>query len=389
MKLYFEDKPEINQEEIRQGIRFSVEQDRRNLQDFTYKFKKTASNDNFYEPVDNDDWTTGFWTGELWLDFEHSGDECFKKAALIQIDNFYQRILTKHNVDHHDMGFLYSLSCVAGYKLTGSETGKKAALLAADQLISRYHEKGGFIQAWGSMQDQNNYRLIIDCLLNLPLLYWASDITGDEIYKDIAKKHITTTINNVIREDNSSWHTFYFDPETGEPSHGATHQGYRDGSAWARGQAWGIYGLALSYRYTRNEEYKEIFQNITNFFLGRLPKDMIPYWDLEFTDGSEEPRDSSAAAIAACGMLEMSKYLSEDQSKYYSGIARKIMKSLFDHYAVKDFNTSNGLLLHGVYGKSSPYNDCRSNGVDECNPWGDYFYLEALTRLSRDWELYW
>lgn len=228
-----------------------------------------------------------------------TGKDIYKKAGEIQIDSFLNRIENKIEVDHHDMGFLYSPSCVAGYKLTGNETGRKAAILAADQLIRRFHPVGNFIQAWGAMDAPENYRLIIDCLLNLPLLYWASEETGDPKYRDIAEKHIHTAVANVIREDHSTWHTFFFDMKTGAPDHGATCQGYRDGSAWARGQAWGIYGMALAYKYTEREEYIQKFRDVTDFFLAHLPKDMVPFWDLEFTDGDDQPRDSSSASIAA------------------------------------------------------------------------------------------
>ncbi len=385
----FEENVLISDNEIDQAIDFCIAQDKKILPDFTLKFKKAYSVDNFYEGTENRDWTTGFWTGELWLDYENSGDEAFKKAANIQIDSFLKRIQQLEDVDHHDMGFLFSPSCVAGYKLTGNETSKKAALLAADHLIGRYHPIGEYIQAWGSMDSPDNCRLIIDCLLNLPLLYWASEITGDGKYKEIAEKHIHTTLKNVIREDYSTWHTFYFDLNTGEPSHGATCQGYRDGSAWARGQAWGIYGIALSYGYTRKAEYLDLFRKVTDFFLQALPQDMVPYWDLEFIEGTEQPRDSSSASIAACGMLEMAKFLEKDEKAYYNGLAGKIIKSLYDNYAVKDHKTSNGLVLHSTYSNRSPYNTCNHYGVDECNTWGDYFYLEALTRLKKDWKLYW
>jgi len=388
-RLMFDNKKDINSEEINEAIDICIKQDMHILPNFTDKFKKAYSVNQFYEPVENEDWTAGFWTGELWLAYENSGEECFRKAAEVQIDSFMNRIEKKISVDHHDMGFLYSPSCVAGYKLVENKTGKTAALLAADQLISRYHPIREYIQAWGSMDSPDNCRLIIDCLLNLPLLYWATKVTGDIKYEDIAEKHIETALKYVIREDYSTWHTFYFDPMTGTPSHGATCQGYRDDSAWARGQAWAIYGIALSYRYTKKLEYIDTFENVTKFFIDRLPQDMVPFWDLEFTEGSNEPRDSSAAAIAACGMLEMTKYLSEEDKEYYTNIAKKIMKSLYDNYAVKDFTTSNGLLLHSTYSKHSPYNTCDNNGVDECNSWGDYFYLEALTRLKKDWKLYW
>ena len=312
-----------------------------------------------------------------------------KSAGEIQIESFLDRIDEKKEVDHHDMGFLYSPSCVAGYKLVGSGKGKEAAVKAADQLITRFHPVGEFIQAWGPMDQPENYRFIIDCLLNLPLLYWASQETGDRKYRDIAEKHIHTAIANVIREDYSTWHTFFMNMETGEPDHGATCQGYRDGSAWARGQAWGVYGTAMAYRYTGRKEYIEDFKHVTGYFLEHLPSDLVPYWDLEFGEGSEEPRDSSSASIAACGMLEMAKYMEPEDGEYYTGIARRIMKSVADGYAVKSPRESNGLVLHSTYSKKSPFNTCTPEGVDECNIWGDYFYMEALTRLCGDWNPYW
>ncbi len=389
MYMLFENMPVISGEEIKEALQFSSEQVIRNLSEFTHKFQNAYSEDNFYRTIENDYWTTGFWTGEIWLAYEFTGDERLKKAGKIQIDSFLNRIDRKIEVDHHDMGFLYSPSCVAGYKLIGSEKGREAAIKAADQLIGRFHPVGEFIQAWGPMNAPENYRLIIDCLLNLPLLYWASEETGDNKYRDIAEKHIHTAIGNVIREDYSTWHTFFFDMETGAPDHGATCQGYRDGSAWARGQAWGIYGSALAYKYTKREKYIEIFKKVTQYFLDHLPKDMIPFWDLEFTDGDDQPRDSSSASIAACGMLEMIKYMNEEEADIYKKLAMQLMKSVYDNYAVKDAEVSNGLVLHSTYSNRSPYNTCNHYGVDECNSWGDYFYMEALMRLDRDWILYW
>ncbi len=385
----FEGYPEISGEEIRDALDFCGRQILKNLPEFTEKFQNAYSENGFYRPIENDYWTCGFWTGEIWLAYEHTRDERLKAAGEAQIRSFLNRIENKIAVDHHDMGFLYSPSCVAGYKLTGSQEGKRAAIMAADQLITRYHPVGEFIQAWGSMDAPEDYRLIIDCLLNLPLLYWASEETGDSKYREIAEKHIHTAVANVIREDYSTWHTFFFNPQTGAPDHGATCQGYRDGSAWARGQAWGVYGMALAYKYTGRKEYIDLFKHVTEYFLTHLPQDLVPYWDLEFTDGDDQPRDSSSASIAACGMLEMAKYLEQEDAEHYRRIARRIMKSLYDNYAVKDSRQSNGLVLHSTYSNHSPYNTCNHYGVDECNSWGDYFYMEALTRMSRDWELYW
>lgn len=406
----------ISESSIDMALQFCIKQIGTILPEFTDKFQPAYSINNFYSPSENDDWTNGFWSGEIWLAYEYllrkpefdvelfNGEIIsskkllgkLKDAALIQVDSFYDRIEKKYKVDHHDMGFLYSPSCVAAYKLTGSQKAREAAIMAADQLITRFHEVGEFIQAWGAMDEEGNYRLIIDCLLNLPLLFWATIETGDKKYKDIALKHINTALSNVIREDYSTWHTFFFDMKTGKPHHGATCQGYKDASAWARGQAWGIYGLAIGYRYTKKEEYIELFKKVTDFFLRALPDDMVPYWDLEFANWSEEelkenpqPRDSSSASIAACGMLEMARFLDEEDAEKYINIAGKIMDSVYENYAVKDTKTSNGLVLHSTYSNHSPFNTCNHYGVDECNSWGDYFYMEALTRLSCDWKEYW
>lgn len=147
--------------------------------------------------------------------------------------------------------------------------------------------------------------------------------------------------------------------------------------------------MALAYRYTKREEYIDIFKHVTEYFLSHMPKDLVPYWDLEFTSGDEQPRDSSSASIAACGMLEMVKYLPEQEREYYITVAKQLMKAVYDTCAVKDYSQSNGLVLHSTYSNHSPYNTCNHYGVDECNSWGDYFYMEALTRLTKNWEPYW
>lgn len=382
-------KKEILAQDVERALSFSYLQILRYLPEFTEKFPKAYSEKGFYYPIENNDWTNGFWTGELWLAYEFSQNDKIREVAEIQVESFLDRINKKIEVNHHDMGFLYSPSCVAAYKLTGNQVAKEAALKAADQLLSRFQEKGGFIQAWGTMNAPENYRLIIDCLLNLPLLFWAAEVTGADKYGKVARRHIKTSLENVIRDDYSTWHTFYFDMESGVPQGGETCQGYCDDSAWARGQAWGIYGTALGYKYVKDKKYIELFEGVTHYFLEHLPEDLIPYWDLEFTDGADQPRDSSAASIAACGMLEMAKYLDSGRAKRYTSYAKKIMKSIFDSYAVMDHEISNGLVLHSTYSNHSPYNTCNHYGVDECNIWGDYFYMEALMRLYKDWDTYW
>lgn len=388
-RVCFFDKKEVTGEEIKEALSFASGQVTRNLLEFTDKFQNAYSEHNFYKPIPNNYWTTGFWTGEIWLAYELTNSEEFRKSGEIHVDSFLERIEKKIDVNHHDMGFLYSLSCVAAYKLTGNESARKAALLAADHLVGRYQETGQFIQAWGAAGQASEYRLIIDCLLNLPLLYWASEVTGDMSYKEKAENHIRTAMKCVVRPDNSTYHTYFINMETGEPEYGVTHQGNRNNSAWARGQAWGIYGIALSYRYLRNPEYIDLFRRVTGYFLEHLPEDLVPYWDFDFDTGSTEPRDSSASAIAVCGMLEMAKYLEPEQAKEYQELAGRLLKALTLHCANKDGKESNGLLLHGTYARDSKENTCTNRGVDQCNTWGDYFYLEALTRMMKEWNPYW
>lgn len=376
-------------DKIKNAIEIAVNQINSCFPKFENKFPYSNSENNFYKASDNVEWSTGFWTGEIWLAYEYTKDEKFKEIALKQVESFKKRIENKIDVNHHDMGFLYSPSCVAAYKLVKSNTAKEAALLASENLISRYQEKGEFIQAWGNLGDDNNYRLIIDCLLNLPLLFWATETTKNQKYRTIALKHISTAMKVILKDDNSTYHTYYFDKKTGLPLQGVTRQGNRDDSAWARGQAWGIYGSALAYSYTKNYDYIEKFKKMCDFFISHLPSDYLPYWDFDFSDGSKEPRDSSASAIAICGIYEMIKYLNYKESTYYKEIADKLLNVLIDKCQANNPKESNGLLLHGTYARKSKYNPCNNRGVDECNTWGDFFYFEALMRAYKNWDSYW
>ncbi len=353
------------------------------IEDMGDDFPSTHSENNVYPAMKNvDGWQQGFYCGMLWLAYEVSGEEKYRAKAEALIESFYVRIVEKLGVNHHDMGFLYMPSCVAAYKLTGNERAKKAALLAAEQLMSRYHEKAGFIQAWGQMGA--DMRLIVDCMNNIPLLYWASEVTGDMKYWEAAKKHAWKTMKYAIRENGSTYHTYYFD-EHGTPVKGATHQGASNDSTWARGQAWLVSGIPLTYKYLKDSEFITCFENVTNHFLNNLPEDYVPYWDMIFKDGDGEPKDSSAGAIAACGILQMLPLLAENNplKELYAGAADKIMYSLIENYSTRNVPESNGLLLHATYHKRAGL------GVDECNLWGCYYYMEALARMSKGVEAYW
>ena len=375
----------LTREEVTAAMDRVADQVRCNMEYFGTRFPSSATRNQTYGVIDNIEWTDGFWTGLLWLCYEYTGDDAFKNLALKNVDSFLNRVEKRIELDHHDLGFLYSLSCVAGYKLTGSAEGRRAGLLAADKLMERFQEKGGFIQAWGELGARDNYRLIIDCLLNIPLLHWAFLETGKPVYRNAAMRHYEAACNNVIRDDASAYHTFYFDPETGEPLKGVTRQGYSDDSAWARGQAWGIYGIPLNYRYVKDDSAFNLFKGMTNYFLNRLPEDEVCYWDLIFTDGSNQSRDSSAAAIGVCGIHEMLKYLPEVESdkNTYRHAMHCILRSLMERYTAPEIKPGNPVLLHGVYSWHS------GKGVDEGNIWGDYYYMEALMRFYKDWNLYW
>lgn len=375
-------------EALKAALAVAIEQLRLSLPQFTFSSQNHSSVDNHFPAVANEQWTAGFWPGSLWLAFEATEDKIFQYAAQIQGQILLNRIENRIATDHHDMGFMYSPSCVAAWKLVGDADGRRAGLLAADQLLERFHEKGAFIQAWGPMGAADNYRFIVDCLLNLPLLYWAHKETDQARYLDVARAHMRTSLDCSIREDHSTYHTYFMDMHTGAPLRGATQQGYSDDSSWARGQAWAITGVAFLYRLDPSEELHRHFDNLLAYYMARLPQDLVPYWDLIFTDG-EEPRDTSSASIVACGLLEMADLVEPDTALELQDLARRMVGSLATTYAVTDPAVSNGLLLHATYSKKTAFNGCRGEGVDECVSWGDYFYMEALTRLSRDWEPYW
>lgn len=377
--------PRLSKQEIEGAIQEVLKQLNVNMKYIKERFPYSATKQLQYPIIDNIEWTDGFWTGMLWLAYEYTHEESYRKLADKNVSSFHHRIVEQIEVEHHDLGFLYSLSCVSAYKLTKNEAAKEAALLAADKLITRYQEVGEFIQAWGQAGNPEHYRFIIDCMLNIPLLYWASEETKNPIYQEIATKHFHTSCKYVIREDASAYHTFYMDALTGEPLRGATRQGYSDTSAWARGQAWGIYGIPLNYRNTKEADCIPLYKGMCNYFLNRLPEDMVCYWDLIFTDDAKQSRDSSAAAIAVCGMLEMCKHLpeSDPDKEVYEKAAHAILRSLIKNYTSKDHQPGNPILYHGVYSWHS------GKGIDEGNLWGDYFYFEALTRFLKDWEVYW
>ena len=335
--------------------------------------------------TENVECTTSFFSGILWLLYEHTGEAKYLDTLKRHLKSFYRRVEEPGYIDTHDLGFLYSLSCYPAALLQNDERALACFLKAADYLKARYFPQAGIIQAWGDLNDPDNRgRMIIDCLLNLPLLYQAARIIGDRTYWDMAYRHAKQAQRYLVRPDDSTYHTFYMDVETGAPRFGRTAQGYSDSSCWARGQAWGVYGFALSCHHTGDRSFLDTSCRLLDYYLAHLPEDSVSYWDLCFTQG-DQPRDSSSTAIVCCGILELLRQLpmTHPRRNVYEDALCRMMTSLARSYTTRDMPEADGLLLHGVY--SMP--DHR--GVDECTIWGDYYYAEALFRLLYGGRTYW
>ncbi|MFD4958088.1 glycoside hydrolase family 88 protein [Microbacterium sp. NPDC058389] len=368
---------------------------RRNIAKFGPAYPDDTTVDDRYElrPAEggiplggNRGWTTSFRTGMLWLAWELSGAEDYREAALVDVADFERRVRAEEDLDTHDLGFLYTLSTVASWRLGADQAARDASLLAADHLMRRFLEPAGIIQAWGDLSDPaQRGRTIIDSLMNMPLLTWAGEQTGEPRFDDAVRRHTAQLREHILREDDSTFHTFYWDAETGEPLRGGTEQGAADESCWARGQAWGIYGFAMNYAVTGDERLLEASRRCAEYFLRHLPADDVPFWDLVYTDGSDAPRDSSAAAIAVCGLLELASVeVDAGRAAEWTARAHAILASLIANYAPASADESDALILHSVYDLP------KDNGVDEGTLWGDYFYLEALMRIARpEWKKYW
>jgi len=354
-----------------------------NIDRFDGQFPHTSLKD-VYQLNPNTNWTNGFWVGMLWQAYESSKKKAYKDAAETYTKQMIKRLEADQGMDTHDIGFLYTPSTLAQWRLFKDEALKEKSIQAADRLMQRYRKEIGIIQAWGPLGDESQGgRIIIDCLMNMPLLFWAAEVTGDDRYSEAAISFVDKARKYLIRGDDSSYHTFYFDQETGEPVRGATQQGYSDGSTWTRGQAWSIYGFALAYRYTGNKKYLDTSLRTAKYFIAHLPEHFVAYWDFDAPVDKDIKPDSSASAIAACGFHELLDWLeegSEDFNEIQSALD-KTMKALITDYTTEE--NAEGLIDHGSY-------SVRENkSPDDYTIWGDYFYFEALMRLEHDRRGYW
>ncbi|NGM61054.1 glucuronyl hydrolase [Sphingobacterium sp. SGG-5] len=321
------------------------------------------------------DWTEGFWPGTCWMLYQQTQDEKWKEAAIAA-----QKLIEHHKdlTNDHDLGFIFNNSYGKAYRITGEEQYKKVLIDASNALITRFNDAVGCIKSWdvaGNWQAERGWKfpVIIDNLMNLEMLFEASNITGDSLYRNIAITHANTTMENHFRPDGSSYHVVDYDPETGEVRSKVTAQGFADESAWARGQAWALYGYTMCYRYTKDQKYLDFAEKIADFILhhSNYPKDGVPYWDFNASDIPKAPKDASAGAIIASALIELSGYTND---KYLKN-AKHILNTLSgDAYTAKPGENQHFVLMHSVSNFPS------GNEVDVPLNYADYYYTEALTR---------
>lgn len=336
-----------------------------------------AKEDGIYDSRDTDWWTSGFWPGMLWIMHDLTKKPHYKEAAW-SWDAKIEPWFSRHIDDlHHDVGFQFLPTAVIKHEITGDPDALRRGLQAANYLAGRFNPAGNFIRAWNG--DRYGWA-IIDSMMNISLLFWASRITKDPRYKHIALRHADTTLQHFIREDGSVCHIGSFHPETGEFMEALGGQGFSPDSAWSRGNAWALYGFANTYRHSGDVRYLHAAKRVAHFFLAALPEDNVPYWDFRIeTDVLEnEPRDSSAAAIAASGLLEIAALVPDRERKMYRNGAVAILQSLTDKYATWHLPDHQAILIEATSNKPA-------GGFGGSLIYGDYYFVEALAKLH-GWE---
>ncbi len=315
-------------------------------------------------------WCSGFFPGSLWYVYEYTKNEDFKEAAIrytLPLDPL------RFRTDDHDIGFQLMCSYGNGLRLTGNKDYEPVIIDGARSLGSRFNEAIGCTRSWN--HGKWSFPVIIDNMMNMELLLKASELTGDESFKQTALAHARTTIKNHYREDYSCFHLVDYNPETGEVIGKQTVQGLADNSAWSRGQAWGAYGYTMLYRFTKEKEMLEQAIKVTDYQLGRLPEDGIPYWDYDSELIPDDVRDASAAAILASTLVELSTYVEGEKSKEYLDTAEKMLRTL----ASDEYLAAEGE-LHGFLLKHCTGHKPGKSEVDVPLTYADYYFLEALLR---------
>ena len=326
----------------------------------------------------SDWWCSGFYPGVLWYMYEYTKDESLKAEALRSTTLLEKE---KNNTGTHDLGFMMGCSYGNANRVAPRPGYNEILLTSAQSLASRFNPKVGCIKSWDSKA--GDFLVIIDNMMNLELLFWATKFSGDSSFYKIAVTHANTTLKNHFRDDNSSYHVLNYDPETGKIKEKRTAQGAANESAWARGQAWGLYGFTAIYRETKDPIYLEQAKNIADYILlnQNLPADGVPYWDFNAPNIPNALRDASSAAILASALLELNKYVPASWGNNYMALARSIIKTLSGPIYKATQGTNGGFILkHGVGHLPA------KSEVDVPLTYGDYYYIEALMRY-KNWYL--
>jgi unsaturated chondroitin disaccharide hydrolase len=342
------------------------------------KNPRTINTDGSIALVPSNDWTSGFFPGCLWLMYQYTKDEKWKQAAQKFTQNIEQE---KYNGRTHDMGFKMYCSYGNGYFLTYDEHYKEVLLQSARTLITRFNPKVGCIRSWDHHQDVWQFPVIIDNMMNLELLFWATKASGDSTFFKIAVTHANTTLKNHFREDYSTWHVINYDTITGLVLDRHTHQGYNHESCWSRGQAWALYGFTLCYRETRDQRYLGQAQKIADFILNHknLPRDYIPYWDFDAPGIPDEERDASAGAIICSALYELGTLVKTDGTKYKTAADRMFTSLSSPKYRANKGDNSNFIIKHCVGFKPGNIE------IDVPLIFADYYFLEAnLQKLKNE-----
>lgn len=331
-----------------------------------------------YEPSSSPGWVGGFYSGLNYICQNWSDDEIYKDIAQYTQAHLESMIKADEQVFAHDIGFVSYLSSYQKYLKNGDENAKNMTVAAADALLKRVKPNGGYIQAWGVLnradgrKDDNDTRMIADTMSNLPLLFAATELTGDEKYKNAAVQHAKLTQKFIMRKDATISHTFVFNDE-GTDGTQKTHQGANDASCWARGTAWIILGMSQAYKATGDVSFLNSAKELCDTYVLRSENDLIPRWDFIYQNDATEPMDSSAASIAACGIYNLYEITGDE---FYKDTAYCIFKNLYNNYSSKDDENSSGIIYHATGHKPNNKN------IDVCLIYGDYYFAELIARFG-------
>ncbi|GAB3741152.1 glycoside hydrolase family 88 protein [Hymenobacter agri] len=345
--------------------------------DYTQQPRRIAAGQSQWQYVSREDWTSGFWPGTLWYVYETQPTNFWQEKA----QGFTQDLapVLDHKTVDHDLGFQFYCSYGNGYRLTQNPAYKQVLLRAADSLATLFNPRVGTILSWPRMVKQMGWphNTIMDNMINLELLFWASKNGGSKKLYDMAVSHARVTSQHHFRPDGTSYHVAVYDDKTGQFIKGVTHQGYADNTMWARGQAWAIYGFTMAYRESKETEFLDRARKSADVFIKRLPADQVPYWDFDAPDIPAAPRDASAAAIVASALLELSTLTPDKAAALgYRQQAERMLTTLSSaQYQARD--QSPAFLLHSTGHKPN------GTEIDASINYADYYYLEALLRLQK------